>query len=178
VYAKGKVFVNDIVFFTKKDDIKNGDIDAELENQIWSYMVQEKLGDTLESVLFERNAPFTEKTVLQIGIQLLDSFKIIHECGCTYNDLKLDNVLIGDAPELPNAPNSLHKIRLIDFGLTQSYLLETGEHIPMKKEKLFQGNLIFASKNTFNMHTHSRRDDLISLCYFILYLVDGDLIFL
>lgn len=58
------------------------------------------------------------------------------------------------------------------------YIKEDGEHIPLQKEKMFQGNLIFASKNTFNMQTHSRRDDLISLCYFMLYLVDGDLAFL
>ena len=32
--------------------------------------------------------------------------------------------------------------------------------------------------HTFNMLTQSRRDDLISLCYFLLYLVDGDLAFL
>jgi hypothetical protein len=38
--------------------------------------------------------------------------------------------------------------------------------------------MIFASKNAFNMQTQSRRDDLISLCYFLLYLVDGDLAFL
>jgi len=43
---------------------------------------------------------------------------------------------------------------------------------------LFQGNLIFASKNAFKLNTLSRRDDLISLVYFLLYLVDGDLVFL
>lgn len=48
----------------------------------------------------------------------------------------------------------------------------------MKREQVFSGNMIFASKNAFNMQTQSRRDDLISLCYFLLYLVDGDLAFL
>ena len=38
--------------------------------------------------------------------------------------------------------------------------------------------MIFASVNAFNMITQSRRDDMISLCYFMLYLVDGDLAFL
>lgn len=103
---------------------------------------------------------------------------MIHESGYTYNDLKLDNVLIGDDQDLPNAKSSLYKCRLIDFGLAKKFLQEDGSHIPLKKEKLFQGNLIFASVNTFNMITHSRRDDLISLCYFMLYLVDGDLAFL
>jgi hypothetical protein len=35
--------------------------------------------------------------------------------------------------------------------------------------------MMFASKNVSNMKTASRRDDLISLCYLLTYLVDGDL---
>lgn len=38
--------------------------------------------------------------------------------------------------------------------------------------------MIFASKNAFNLFTQSRRDDLISLCYLLVYLIDGDLTFL
>lgn len=38
--------------------------------------------------------------------------------------------------------------------------------------------MIFASKNAFNLFTQSRRDDLISLCYLLVYIVDGDLAFL
>lgn len=38
--------------------------------------------------------------------------------------------------------------------------------------------MIFASKNAFNLFTQSRRDDLISLCYLLIYIVDGDLAFL
>merc|ERR1712048_629096 len=66
----------------------------------------------------------------------------------------------------------------IDFGLAMKYMNEKGEHIPATKERFFQGNLIFASKHCFNLLAHSRRDDLISLSYLLLYLVDGDLAFL
>jgi hypothetical protein len=58
------------------------------------------------------------------------------------------------------------------------YINEKGEHIAATKERFFQGNLIFASKHCFNLLAHSRRDDLISLSYLLLYLVDGDLAFL
>ena len=46
------------------------------------------------------------------------------------------------------------------------------------REKTFQGNLVFASPHQFNLETHSRRNDMISLAYFLLYLIDGDLCFL
>lgn len=177
-HTKGKVIINDSVVYENEKKAPAKDDAQKLENQVWSYIVQDKLGDTMENYLFDRNEPFTEKTVLQIGIQLLDAFKMVHESGYTYNDLKLDNVLIGDSQDIPNSKQSLYKVRLIDFGLAKKYLLDNGQHIPQKKEKLFQGNLIFASVNTFNMLSHSRRDDLISLCYFLLYLIDGDLAFL
>jgi hypothetical protein len=32
-----------------------------------------------------------------IGIQLLDLFQILSSAGYTYNDLKLDNIVVGDA---------------------------------------------------------------------------------
>ena len=67
---------------------------------------------------------------------------------------------------------------MIDFGLAKKYLDASGKHVPIAKEQVFSGNMIFASKNAFNMVTQSRRDDLISLCYFMIYLVDGDLDFL
>ena len=37
---------------------------------------------------------------------------------------------------------------------------------------------MFASPNALNFTTLSRRDDLIQLCYILLYLVDGDLVFM
>ena len=50
----------------------------------------------------------------------------VHEIGLVYNDLKLDNIMIGDAM---SSPNSMHEIKLIDFGLTTSYIDAKGMHI-------------------------------------------------
>lgn len=47
---------------------KYNSMDERLEDSIWSYLIQEKLGDTMENYLFEKDEPFSEKTVLQIGI--------------------------------------------------------------------------------------------------------------
>ena len=88
----------------------------------------------MEKYLFEKNEPFTEKTVLQIGIQLIDQLKMIHETGYVYNDMKLDNIVVGDDPDLPNAQQSLFKIRLIDFGLVKKYTNQNGAHLPIRNE--------------------------------------------
>lgn len=77
-----------------------------------------------------------------------------------------------------NHKDYLNKIKMIDFGLAQKFADASGKHIPSVRERFFQGNLIFASKHCFNLVTHSRRDDLISLSYLLLYIIDGDLAFL
>jgi hypothetical protein len=40
-------------------------------------------------------------------------------------------------------------------------------------ENFFKGNFLYASVNAFNFVSLGRRDDLISLCYLLIYLVDG-----
>lgn len=103
---------------------------------------------------------------------------MMHEAGYIYNDLKLDNILVGECKDVPNYKYTQHRIRIIDFGLCKTYLDEKGEHLPKKRERYFRGNMIFASKNAYNLYTQSRRDDLISLCYLLIFLIDGDLKFL
>ena len=53
---------------------------------------------------------------------------MIHEAGYIYNDLKLDNIVIGDDKTLPNAKHSLYKVRLIDFGMSTKYVNQDGSH--------------------------------------------------
>lgn len=42
------------------------------EDQVWSYLVQEQLGQTLESHLFSRDEAFSPATTYKIGLQLLE----------------------------------------------------------------------------------------------------------
>ena len=109
---------------------------------------------------------------------MIDQIQMIHEAGFSYNDIKLDNILVGYPKEVKNHKDFLHNIKLVDFGLAKKYLDKNGKHVTDKKEKIFQGNLIFASPQQFNLHTHSRRNDMMSLAYLLVYLIDGDLCFL
>jgi len=124
-YVKGKIIILDesmqgIQVINSNDSAQ--EIEKKLLNNVHSYIVQEKLGKTLEDYLFERNEPFTQNCVYKIGIQLLDQIQMIHESGFTFNDLKLDNILVGDCEEMPDWKYSLHKIKIIDFGLAKKYL--------------------------------------------------------
>ena len=105
----------------------------------------------------------------------MDSLHVVHDAGYIYNDLKLDNLVIGDAPELGDPNANLHKIRLIDYGLAKKYVDDRGLHLPEQQSTAFEGNLIFSSANGQNLRSTSRRDDLISLCYLLIYSLEGSL---
>ena len=60
---------------------------------------------------------------------------------------------------------------MIDFGLVRQYKDSNDKLLPNKRETVFKGNIIFASMHLFNMKSPSRRDDLISLSYLLLYMI-------
>jgi hypothetical protein len=64
-------------------------------------------------------------------------------------------------------------MHLIDFGFSQSFLDEQGVHIAKSNiDCKIDRNIVFASKNYFNGTTLSRRDDIISIVYNLLYLMN------
>lgn len=61
-----------------------------------------------------------------MGIRLIELLEKIHKLGKVYNDLKLENILVGDQH---STPASMHEIRIIDFGLVTDYLDADGNHV-------------------------------------------------
>lgn len=56
-----------------------------------------------------------------------------------------------------------------------SYRNEQGDHKVLQTDVPFKGNAIFSSKNAFARITLSRRDDIISIMYLLVYLIDTKL---
>ena len=100
---------------------------------------------------------------------------MIHNSGYIYNDLKLDNCVVGDTARLLNSYENLDDIHIIDFGLAKKYVDHRGFHLEEEQSSTFEGNLSFSSYNGQNLRSLSRRDDLISLCYLLIYSLEGSL---
>eukprot|EP00826_Nyctotherus_ovalis_P042587 TRINITY_DN4396_c0_g1_i8.p1 TRINITY_DN4396_c0_g1~~TRINITY_DN4396_c0_g1_i8.p1 ORF type:complete len:237 (+),score=59.07 TRINITY_DN4396_c0_g1_i8:637-1347(+) len=67
-------------------------------------------------------------------------------------------------------------IYLIDFGLAKRYQdSKTGTHIAHKKNKVLTGTARYASMNTHMGYEQSRRDDMESILYSLIYLAKGSL---
>lgn len=86
----------------------------------------ERLGKPLQDYLISRKMGFSLNTVVQVGCRILQIFEQLHNLGKIFNDLKLDNIMIGDAV---SSPESLSTVKLIDFGLCSDYLDAQGNHI-------------------------------------------------
>ena len=64
-------------------------------------------------------------------------------------------------------------ISIVDFGFVTRFMDDANKkHLPVQNVKVFRGNIMFASPNQLNFRATSRRDDLISLVYLIIYMVN------
>jgi len=128
------------------------------------YMVINLLGPSIQDLKFELGV-FSLMLVLKLGIKLLSLLKTIHEKGLVHRDIKPQNFLFG--------LDKLNEIYLIDFGFCKSYL-ENNKHISIKPTHNIIGSLNYASIMSHNRVDLSRRDDLESLGFMLLYfLIDN-----
>ena len=128
----------------------------------------EALGPSLRKVLKQcPDKVFSKKTVYMIIIQLVKRLRVLHHIGFIHNDLKLDNIIIGHKDPT--------QIYLIDFGLSCKYQDEgTEQHVQKTYIEKFSGNFLFASLNSCRGNNKSRRDDIQSLFYIMVYLLNGN----
>jgi serine/threonine protein kinase len=139
-----------------------------IKDSMRATMVMTLLGQNLEQLFDFCKGKFSMNTILKIAEQTLTRVRQLHAHGYIHRDLKPENFLIG-------VEKNIEKIHLIDFGFATKYLKENGEHIPYAERCGQIGTARYTSLNSHLGIQQSRRDDLESLGYLLIYLAKGDL---
>ena len=134
----------------------------------YNVLVEPLLGKSLFDIFNERKGSLPIEDISLISIQIIDRIQWVHSKNIVHRDLKPDNFLIGN-----NDPNIIY---LTDFGLSKKYKSsKTGKHIKFSFTGKLVGTVRFASINALRGGEQSRKDDLESIGYMIIYLMRGKL---
>jgi serine/threonine protein kinase len=126
-------------------------------------LVMELLGKSLEDLFNHCQRKFSLKTVSVLGIKMLERIQSVHEKYHIHRDIKPDNFMMG-------ANENENTLYIIDFGLAKKYKSSSKKtHIPFKQNKNITGTARYCSINTHRGFEQSRRDDLESIGYVLIY---------
>ena len=131
-------------------------------------LVMDYLGPSLEDLFEFCNNKFSLKTVSMLALQLLDRIEFIHSNNIIHRDIKPDNFLIGSGKKK-------NQIYIIDLGLSKKIVNQQKKHIEYTKNKSFTGSFRYSSIRNHKGIEQSRRDDLESIGYMLIFFLKSKL---
>ena len=134
----------------------------------FNVLVMQLLDKSLED-LINKYSVFSIKTTAMLGYQMVNILQYIHDRHIIHRDIKPDNFVMG-------AKEDNAKLYILDFGLAKKYRSSrTLVQYPFIKKKKLTGTARYASINALEAYEQSRRDDLESVGYVLMYFLRGNL---
>ena len=141
----------------------------------YNILVMDLLGPSLEDLFQFCSRRFTMKTILMLADQMIQRIEFMHSKCFIHRDLKPDNFLMG-------VDEKCNVLYLIDLGLAKKFKAiesggsnRSGQHIAYMEGKSLVGTARYVSLNAHLGREQSRRDDMASLGYLLIYFDRGSL---
>lgn len=135
----------------------------------YNVMAMGILGPSLDAQFISCRRKFSLKSVLMLAERMLDCIEFVHSHGIIHRDIKPANFVLG-------AEGHSDKLYLIDYGLAKHYRdPKTGKHIEFVKKSGMTGTARYTTVNLHKGCEPSRRDDLGSIGYLLVYFLKGKL---
>lgn len=129
------------------------------------------IGCDLQRLIKIHPGGFSLETVLFLADQLITIFKYVHGKGFIHRNVCPEHLVMGTDCKNP-------QVYLVSWGLAMCYIPKVkgeNEHIKCLPGMDLNGTATFASRNKHKRIRQSRRDDMESLGYVLLYLFAGSL---
>ncbi|KRX53925.1 Tau-tubulin kinase 1 [Trichinella sp. T9] len=144
-------------------------------NESYNFIVMTEVGPSLMSLLesIGGNNPrkkkyFSLRSCLHLAISCLQALEDLHFIGYLHRDIKPHNYAIGRDPDF-------RSVYMLDFGMCRKYIRDDGTHKRARSNTCFRGTLYFASHLSLKGEEQSRRDDVWSWLFTIIYMMTGTL---
>lgn len=134
-------------------------------DDVYNILIMERLNTSLEQLRTREGGNLPLDFLQHVGQQGLDRLHTFHTAGFAHRDIKPENFMM-----------SKKILYLIDFGLCKRVLNpQTGAHIAHRGGKTLAGTPRYASIHAHQGHEQSRKDDLESFMYMMVFLAKGSL---
>lgn len=137
-------------------------------------MVMDMLGPSLWDVWNSAGQSMSTEMVACIAVESIYILEKMHSRGYVHGDVKPENLLLGQ----PGTPDE-KRLYLIDLGLATKWRDSSSsqpKHVDYdQRPDVFRGTVRYASVHAHLGRTSSRRDDLESLAYTLIFLLRGRL---
>ncbi|KAG8061251.1 hypothetical protein GUJ93_ZPchr0003g18415 [Zizania palustris] len=135
-------------------------------------LVMDMLGPSLWDVWNSVGQAMSAHMVACIAVEAISILEKLHSKGFVHGDIKPENFLLGQPGSVDEK-----KLFLIDLGLASKWKeTSSGQHVEYdQRPDVFRGTIRYASVHAHLGRTGSRRDDLESLAYTLIFLIRGRL---
>jgi serine/threonine protein kinase len=115
-------------------------------------------GNNISSLKEYYKGRIDHNVVISLTQQVLQTLRKVHQHGFVHSDIKPQNILFNSkfvSTGISNIKNGIQELVLVDFGISEMYIDQTGAHISKEKVSKFRGSQEFTAADCLELYSKS-----------------------